>query len=136
MMPRLIMKIFYVFGRFWTVLCPLALLVFMFKYAHQLNSILKQIEGMNFRKTLVVLFITFFALWSLIHLSSVFFVRVMGWVWKGKRLSKKEKPNISSQNELDEPFKSNIDYHTDKEQENLFKLDLQGESVDAIADEN
>ena len=130
------MKIFYVFGRFWTVLCPLALLAFMFKYANQLNSILKQIEDMSFRKTLVVLFITFFALWSLIHLSSEFFVRAMGWVWKGKRLSKKEKPNISSQNELDEPFKSNIDYHTDKEQENLFKLDLQGESVDAIAEKN
>ena len=34
------MSIFYKFGRFWTVLCPVALLMLTFHYAHQLNSIL------------------------------------------------------------------------------------------------
>lgn len=130
------MEIFFKFGRFWTALCPIALLVLTFKYAYQLNSILRQIEGMSFKKTLVILFIAFFALWSLLHLSSVLFVRVISWIWKGKKSTSIEEPKLSTLKKIDEPFKSNIDSHSANEQENLFKLDLQGESVDSRAEEN
>ena len=130
------MGIFYKFGRFWTVLCPLALLVLTFEYAHQIYSILKQIEGMSFKKTLVILFIVFFALWSLLHLSSVLFVRVISWVWNGKKPTPTEIPSFGTKKEFEEPFKNNMGHHTAKEQENLFKLDLQGESVDSLAKEN
>ena len=129
------MSIFYKLGRFWAVLCPVALLVLTFKYAYQLNSILKQIEGMSFKKTLVVLLVAFFALWSLLHLSSVLFVRVISWVLDGKKPTPKEKPNSSTQKEFEEPFKNDTDNHSVKEQENLFKLDLQGESLDSLAEE-
>ena len=130
------MEIFFKFGRFWTALCPIALLVLTFKYAYQLNSILSQVEGMNFKKTLIILFIAFFALWSLLHLSSVLFVRVMRWIWDGKKPTPKEKPNSSTQKEFEEPYKNNIDHHSVKEQENLFKLDLQGESVESPVEGN
>ena len=130
------MGIFYKFGRFWTVLCPLALLVLTFEYSHQIYSILRQIEGMSFKKTLVILFVAFFALWSLLHLSSVLFVRVINWVWNGKKPAPIEKPSLNTQKELEEPFKNKIGHHTAKEQENLFKLDLQGESVDTVTEES
>jgi len=129
------MDIFYKFGRFWTVLCPIALLALTFKYAHQLNSILNAIEGMSFKKTLVVLFITFFALWSLLHLSSILFVRVISWIWRGQRSLSQAVPQLDDKKETEQPFKNNIDYHNTMEQENLFKLDLQGESVDSLAEE-
>ena len=128
------MEIFYKLGRFWAALCPAALLVLTFKYAYQLNSILRQIEGMSFKKTLVILFIAFFALWSLIHISSVLFVRIISWVWNGQKSTPIEKPSFGTTKEFEEPFKNNIDHHTVKEQENLFKLDLQGESVDSLAE--
>ena len=129
------MDIFYKFGRFWTVLCPIALLILTFKYAHQLNLILNAIEGMSFKKTLVVLFIAFFALWSLLHLSSVLFVRVVSWIWSGGKSYSKERSQFSDKKEIEEPFKNNINYHNTMEQENLFKLDLQGESVDSLVEE-
>ena len=130
------MGIFYKLGRFWAVLCPVALLVLTFKYAYQLNSILKQIEGMSFKKTLIVLLVAFFALWSLLHLSSVLFVRVMSWVWNGKKPSTTEKLSLGTQKELEKPFKNQMDHHTANQQENLFKLDLQGESVDSVTEES
>ena len=129
------MGIFYKLGRFWTVLCPVALLVLTFKYAHQISSILKQIDGISFKKSLVILFIAFFALWSLLLLCSVLFVRVMSWVWNGKKPTQKENPSFSTEKEPEEPFKNNINHHSAKEQENLFKLDLQGESIDSLAEE-
>ena len=89
---------------------------------------------MSFKKTLVILFIAFCALWSLIHISSVFFVRIISWVWNGQKSTPIEKPSFSTIKEFEEPFKNNIDHHTVKEQENLFKLDLQGESVDSLAE--
>ena len=79
-----IMDINYRFGRFLAVLCPVVLLALMFKYAYQLSSALNAIESMNFKKTLVILFIGFFALWSLLYLSFVMFVRVMHWEERGK----------------------------------------------------
>ena len=57
-----IMDINYTFGRLWALLLPIALLVVFFKYLHQLNSILTSIEGVGFRKTLLTLFVAFFAL--------------------------------------------------------------------------
>ena len=128
------MEIFFKLGRFWAALCPLALLVLTFKYAYQLNSILRQIEGMSFKKTLIILFIAFFALWSLLHISSVLFVRVISWVWNGQKPNLTEKPSFGTIKEFEEPFKNGIDHHTVKEQENLFKLDLKGESVDSLAE--
>ena len=129
------MEIFFKFGRFWTALCPIALLVLTFKYAYQLNSILSQVEGMNFKKTLIILFIAFFALWSLLHLSSVLFVSVISWIWNGKKSTSTERPNVSTPKKNEEPVKNNVDYSSAKEQENLFKLDLQGESLDSLAEE-
>ena len=72
-----IMDINYTFGRFWALLLPIALLVVFFKYLHQLNSILTSIEGVGFRKTLLTLFVAFFAIWSLVYFSSVLFVRAI-----------------------------------------------------------
>ena len=101
-----------------------------------MNSILKQIEGMSFKKTLVALFVAFFALWSLLHLSSVLFVRVINWVWNVKKPAPVEKPSLITQKEPEEPFKNHMDHHTAKEQENLFKLDLQDEPVDTVTEES
>ena len=123
-------------GRLWVILCPLALLVLIFKYAHQLNSILNSIEGMSFKKTLVALFIVFIALWSLLHLSSVLFVRAIVWVWNGQNSTSTKELEIRTQEGLETPFKDNIEHHSIKEQENLFKLDLQSEPIDSLAKEN
>ena len=122
-------------GRLWVILCPLALLVLTFKYAHQLNAILNSIEGMSFKKTLVALFIAFIALWSLLHLSSVLFVRAIVWVWNGQNSTSTKELEIRTQEGLETPFKDNIEYHSIKEQENLFKLDLQSEPTDSLAKE-
>ena len=123
-------------SRLWVILCPLALLVLIFKYAHQLNSILNSIEGMSFKKTLVALFIAFIALWSLLHLSSVLFVRVIVWVWNGRQNSTLTKElEIRTQEGLKTPFNDNVEQHNIKEQENLFKLDLQSEPIDSLAKE-
>ena len=129
------MDILFKLGRLWTLLCPLALLVLIFKYAHQLNSILNSIEGMSFKKTLVALFIAFIALWSLLHLSSVLFVRAIVWVWNGQNSTSTKELEIRTQEGLETPFKDNIEHHSTKEQENLFKLDLQSEPIDSLAKE-
>ena len=123
-------------GRLWAMLCPLALLVLIFKYAHQLNSILNSIEGMSFKKTLVALFIAFIALWSLLHLSSVLFVRAIVWVWNGQNSTLTKELEIRTQEGLKTPFNDNVEQHNIKEQENLFKLDLQSEPIDSLAKEN
>ena len=102
------MDITYKFGRFWALLLPVALLAVFFKYLHQLNSMLTSIEGVGFRKTLLALFIAFFALWSLIHISSVLFVRIISWVWNGQKSTPIEKPSFGTTKEFEEPFKNNI----------------------------
>ncbi len=71
------------FGRIGTVLLPVALLGGFFKYLHPLNSILHGIEGWGARKIALTLFISFFSIWSLLYVSSVFFVRIADWVWSG-----------------------------------------------------
>ena len=117
------------FGRFWALLLPVALLAVFFKYLHQLNSMLTSIVGVGFRKTLLALFIAFFAIWSLVYLSSVFIVSAVSWVWRGKTLTPKEKPNASIKKELEQPLKNNIKDRSIKEREELFRLDIQGESA-------
>ena len=123
------MDITYKFGRFWALFLPVALLAVFFKYLHQLNSMLTSIEGMGFRKTLLTLLIAFFAIWSLVYLGSVFFVRAISWVWRGTALTSIEKPSVSIKKELEQPSKNNIKGHGIQEREELFRLDLKGESA-------
>ena len=123
------MEIFYKFGRFCSFLLPFALLAVFFKYLHQLNSMLTSIEGVGFRKTLLILFIAFFAIWSLVYLSAVFFVRALSWVWTGTIATSIEKSKIPMKQESEQPLKNDIESKSIKDREELFRLDLQGESA-------
>ena len=60
------------FGRVGAVLLPVVLLGGFFKYLHPLNAILHGIEGWGARKIAFTLSISFFSIWSLLHVSSVF----------------------------------------------------------------
>ena len=115
------------FGRIGAVLLPVALLGVFFKYLHPLNSILHGIEGWGARKIALTLFISFFSIWSLLYVSSVFFVRIADWVWNGtnSNLSKNTSYNPNQEN----PSKINTNYQNTKEQEALFKLELQDENA-------
>ena len=121
------MDINYTFGRFWALLLPVALLVVFFKYLHQLNSILTSIEGVGFRKTLLTLFVAFFAIWSLVYFSSVFFVRAISWALHGINPIPTQRPNLTAQQDLEKPLNNSMDYHSVKERESLFKLALKDE---------
>ena len=115
------------FGRIWAVLLPVALLAVFFKYLHLLNAILHGIEGWGARKIALTLFISFFSIWSLLHVSSVFFVRIADWVWNGtnSNLSKNTSYNPSQE----KSSKNNTNYQNTKEQEALFKLELRDENA-------
>ena len=115
------------FGRIGTVLLPVALLGMFFKYLHPLNSILHGIEGWGARKIALTLFISFFSIWSLLYVSSVFFVRIADWVWNGtnSNLSKNTSYNPSQE----KSSKNNTNYQNTKEQEALFKLELRDENA-------
>ena len=119
----------YTFGRLWALLLPVALLVVFFKYLHQLNSILTSIEGVGFRKTLLTLFVAFFAIWSLVYFSSVFFVRAISWVLHGINPIPTQRPNLTAQQDLEKPLNNSMDYHSAKKGESLFKLGLKDESA-------
>ena len=80
-----ITKRFRLIGRIGTVLLPIALLAVFFKYLYQLISIL---HGVGVRNTIFILFISFFAIWALLHVSSVLIARIVSWVWAEE--SKKE----------------------------------------------
>ena len=121
------MDINYTFGRFWALLLPIALLVVFFKYLHQLNSILTSIEGVGFRKTLLTLFVAFFAIWSLVYFSSVLFVRAISWALHGINPIPTQRPNLTAQQDLEKPLNNSMDYHSEKEGESLFKLALKDE---------
>ena len=75
------------FSRIGIVLLPIALLAVFFKYLHPLISILHGIENADLlmavgvRKTILILFISFFAIWALLHVSSVLIARIVSWVW-------------------------------------------------------
>ena len=124
------MDLTYKFGRFWVLFLPVALLGIFFKHLHQLNAMLTSIEGVGFRKTLLTLFIAFFAVWSLLYLGSVFFARTMRWVWNGETPNSAEKIRFSAEQKLEKHLKNNnVDRRSVKEREALFKLDLRGESA-------
>ena len=123
------MNINHTFGRFWALLLPIALLVVFFKYLHQLNSILTSIEGVGFRKTLLTLFVAFFAIWSLVYFSSVFFVQAISWALHGINPIPTQRPNLTAQQDLEKPLNNSMDYHSVKEGESLFKLGLKDESA-------
>ena len=74
-------------GRIGTVLLPIALLAIFFKYLHPLISMFHGIESahllmeVGIKKTIFILFISFFAIWALLHVSSVLIARIVSWVW-------------------------------------------------------
>ena len=119
-------------GRFWTVLLPALLLVAIFQYAHHINSIINSIDGMGFKKTLVIVFMSFLAIWSLLHLGGVVFIRLINWIWYGTIPTPFSEKNDLDETIQDQPIKDNIEFHNEIEQENLFRLDLQEEPVDKI----
>jgi hypothetical protein len=90
---------------------------------------------MGFKKTISIIFLSFIAIWSLLYLGSVFFFRALKWIWCGRTITKIEKPSIRSDQELEQRTKNSIEYHDVKEQENLFRLDLQDEPIDATHEE-
>ena len=116
-------------SRLWAIILPTVLLAATFQYAHQLNVIINSIGDMGFKKTISIIFIFFIAIWSLLYLGSVFFFRILKWIWCGRTITKIEKPSIQSDQELEKRTKNSIEYHDVKEQENLFRLDLQDEPI-------
>ena len=126
------MAIFSKVSRLWTVILPTVLLAATFQYAHQLNAIINSIGDMGFKKTATIMFISFLAIWSLLYLGSIFFVRILKWIWRGTTTTGIEKPNIPRNKELEQYTKNSIEYHDVKEQENLFRLDLKDEPIASI----
>jgi len=122
-------------SRLWAVILPTVLLAATFQYAHQLNVIINSIGDMGFKKTISIIFISFIAIWSLLYLGSVFFFRVLKWIWCGRTITEIEKPRIQNDQELEQRTKNSIEYHDVKEQESLFQLDLQDEPIDATHNE-
>ena len=129
------MAIIYKVNRLWTVILPTVLLAATFQYAHQLNAIINSIGDMGFKKTISIMVISFLAIWSLLYLGAIFFVRILKWVWRCTTTTKIEKPNIPRSRELEQHTKNSIEYHDVKEQENLFRLDLQDEPIYATHEE-
>ena len=126
-----VMNIICMVNRLWTVALPTMLLAATFQYAHQLNVIINSIGDMGFKKTISIIFISFIAIWSLLYLGSVFFVRVLKWIWCGRTITETEKSSIQNDQELEERTKNSIEYHDEKEQGRLFQLDLQDEPIDS-----
>ena len=122
-------------SRFWQITLPTVLLATTFHYAHHLNTIISSIGGVGFKRTITIIFISFLAIWSLLYLSSVFFVRALKWVWFGTVTTEPEKQPISINKELEQQTKNGIEYHDVKEQENLFRLDLQDEPAETVSEE-
>ncbi len=121
-------------SRLWAVILPTVLLVATFQYAHQLNVIINSIGDMGFKKTISIIFISFIAIWSLLYLGSVFFVRVLKWIWCGRTITETEKSSIQNDQELEERTKKSVEYHDEKEQARLFQLDLQDEPIANISE--
>ena len=98
------------FSRIGIVLLPIALLAVFFKYLHPLNSILHGIEGVGVRKTALILFISFFAIWSLLYISFVFFVRITKWVWSDTNSKSTEIQSFSDNSNIEKSLENNMDY--------------------------
>ena len=128
------MNIVYKVARLWTVILPTVLLAATFQYAHQLNAIINSIADMGFKKTATIMLISFLAIWSLIYLGSVFFIRILKWIWRGTIMSKVARPSIQSDQGLGQRTKNSIEYHDVKEQENLFRLDLQDDPIASVGE--
>ncbi len=124
-----VMNIICRLNRLWTVILPTMLLAATFQYAHQLNVIINSIGDMGFKKTISIMFISFIAIWSLLYLGSVFFVRVLKWIWCGRTITEIQKLRIQNDQGLEQQTKNSIEYHDLKEQESLFRLDLQDEPI-------
>ena len=118
--------------RLWTVILPTLILAVAFQYAHQLNIMISLIENLSFKKTIAIIFISFLAVWSLLYLSSIFFIRLLKWVWFGTTTPETEKLNMPNNKLLESHTKNRIEYHDPKEQESLFRLDLQDEPIEPI----
>ena len=79
-------KRFRLIGRIGTILLPIALLAVFFKYFHPFVSMFHGIAGADLlmevgvKKTIFILFISFFAMWALLHVSSVLIARIVSWV--------------------------------------------------------
>ena len=129
------MAIFSKVSRLWTIILPTVLIVATFQYAHPLSAIINSLGDMSFKKTATIMFISFLAIWSLLYLGFVFFVRILKWIWHGTTTTGIEKPSIPRNKELEQYTKNSIEYHDVKEQENLFRLDLQDEPIDATHEE-
>ena len=121
-------------NRLWIVALPTMLLAATFQYAHQLNVIINSIGDMGFKKTISIIFISFIAIWSLLYLGSIFFVRVLKWIWCGRTITETEKSSIQNDQEVEERTKNSIEYHNEKEQARLFQLDLQDEPIASISE--
>jgi len=117
------------FGRVGAVLLPVALLAVFFKYLHPLNAILHGIEGWGARKIAFTLFISFFSIWSLLHVSSVLFARIASWVWDGTSSNLRENISYSENGNREESLRSRMDFQNAKEHEELFKEDLRNENA-------
>ena len=93
------------FGRIGTVLLPIALLAVFFKYFHPLVSMFHGIAGADLlmevgvKKTIFILFISFFAIWALLHVSSVLFARIASWAWNGTNSSFSDNSNLEVEKE-------------------------------------
>ena len=129
-----VMNIICRLNRLWTVILPTMLLAATFQYAHQLNVIINSIGDMGFKKTISIIFISFIAIWSLLYLGSIFFVRVLKWIWCGRTITETEKSSIQNDQELEERTKKSVEYHDEKEQARLFQLDLQDEPIANISE--
>ena len=129
------MAIIYKVSRLWTVILPTVLLAATFQYAHQLNAIINSIGDMGFKKTATIMFISLLAAWSLLYLGSVFFIRILKWIWRGTTITEVEKSSIQNDQELEQRTKNSVEYHDVKEQASLFRLDLQDEPIDATHNE-
>ena len=117
------------FGRIGAVLLPVALLGGFFKYLHPLNAILHGIEGWGARKIALTLFISFFSIWSLLHVSSVLFVRITSWVWNGTSSNLRENISYSENGNREESLRSRMGFQNAKQHEELFKEDLRNENA-------
>ncbi|MCL0045569.1 hypothetical protein M1N16_04985 [Nitrospinaceae bacterium] len=117
------------FGRIGAVLLPVALLAVFFKYLHPLNAILHGIEGWGARKIALTLFISFFSIWSLLHVSSILFARIASWVWNGTSSNLLENISYSENKNREESLRNRVDFQNAKEREELIKVDLRDENA-------
>ena len=117
------------FGRVGAILLPVALLAVFFKYLHPLNAILHGIEGWGVRKIALTLFISFFAIWSLLHMTSLLFARIASWVWNGTYSKLWENIIYSDNENRKESLRNRMDFQNAEEREELFKVDLRDENA-------